>query len=101
MTLQFVGFEQRANTRRYIFTGVESRDAKRVFMMDLDMALLGKHHVSLQEGPRICYRMLSAALEAGGAAGEGAIPTMITGQDLVDFQAATAPLPNSKGRPRR
>jgi cold shock CspA family protein len=59
--LQYVGFEQTGNTRAYRFRRISRGEETREFIVSADLALFVKHRVSIQEGPALSLRLLSAS----------------------------------------
>lgn len=64
MHLEYMGFEQDANIRKYIFHRIAHGEETKVFVLGADLALFRRNHVGLQEGPAMCVRVLMAELEA-------------------------------------
>ena len=63
MQLQYMGFEQAENIRKYIFHRIAHGEETKVFEVSTDLALFRRNHVGLQEGPALCLRMLTGNLE--------------------------------------
>ena len=61
--LRYRGFDQAQNVRSYKFDAVRSGDAIQHFVVTVDLALLLKHHIGVQEGPVLCLQKLAADLE--------------------------------------
>ncbi len=67
MHFVYQGFTQEGGRRCFLFQGIQERDPISVFSIEIDLALLAKNHVLVQEGPMFCLQLLSAALLAGPA----------------------------------
>jgi hypothetical protein len=63
MQLRYMGFDQAKNIREYKFDGVAEDETTTRFVVNADLALFGRYHVGLQEGPALCLKKLSADLE--------------------------------------
>ena len=60
--LRFLGFDQAAGVRRYRFDSVaQGRSVQH--LVTVDLALLLKHRVAVQEAPALCLRKLAADLK--------------------------------------
>ncbi len=67
MQLLYMGFEQKQNIRQFVFHKMAHGEETKVFEVSIDLALLLRNHVSLQEGPALCLCVLRAELESAGA----------------------------------
>jgi hypothetical protein len=61
--LRFIGFTQAASVRTYQFEAVTRGYPARQFSVTVDVTLLLKHHVGVQDAPALCLRKLSADLK--------------------------------------
>jgi hypothetical protein len=61
--LRYAGFDQAQNVRSYKFDDVTSGQSVRQFVVTVDLELLLKHHVGVQEVPILCLRKLVADLK--------------------------------------
>jgi hypothetical protein len=65
--LQYLGFTHDGNVRIYRFRRVARGEEAREFIVNVDLALFAKHHVSLQEGPALSLQRLSSeAIDPAG-----------------------------------
>ena len=96
MQLRYMGFDQHDNTRAYKFDGVEAGHLVEHLVITADLTLFLKHHVSIQEGPDLCARKLTADL-----AGIGPHDHQLTNEDLLAFVAARADEEAHKAELRR
>lgn len=60
--LRYTGFHQSANVRTYSFAEHTSRDSAKYFVT-VDVALLLKHRIGVQEGPALCLGKLITDLK--------------------------------------
>lgn len=62
--LRYTGFNQAGSIRSYGFDAVASGHPVQHFIVTVDLALLLKHHIGVQEAPALCLRKLGADLKA-------------------------------------
>lgn len=65
MHFVYQGFTQDGGKRCFLFQGIEERDPISVFSIEVDLALLAKNQVLVQEGPMFCLQLLTSACLAG------------------------------------
>jgi hypothetical protein len=65
MEFVLAGFRQDNNVRRYAFEAVDSNRRRVEFTVGVDLTLVRKHHIPMQELPLLC-RMLLADYQEGG-----------------------------------
>ena len=59
-------FSQDENIRTYIFQGIaDDRKTRTEFSVEVDLTLLHKHGIPLQEVPPLCCRLLASDAEVG------------------------------------
>lgn len=63
--LQYLGFTHEGNVRIFRFRRVCRGEEAREFIVNVDLALFAKHHVSLQEGPALSLQCLSSEADGG------------------------------------
>jgi hypothetical protein len=61
---RYAGFEQNHNVRVYKFEYVPEKASVARFVVSVNMELFLKHGITIQEGPTLCARKLSANIEA-------------------------------------
>jgi hypothetical protein len=83
MQLRYLGFDQSQNARSYRFDITEKGLATRQCTVIVDLVLFRTHHVSIQDGPNLCAKKLTADLE-GASDGEH----QLTADDLRAFAEA-------------
>jgi hypothetical protein len=69
MDLRYMGFQQAGNIRSYRFDALASGNAVQHFVVNVDLALMLKHRIGVQEAPSLCLRKLTADLR--GVPGTG------------------------------
>ena len=107
MQLLYRGFSQQANVRSYHFERAlpaeRAQKAERyvTFEMNADLSLLARYHIPLQDGPALCLRILTAALD--GAEGEEAPfdSYAVTTEDLAGIEAERKAVEDEKAVRRR
>ncbi|MGC9971649.1 MAG: hypothetical protein ABSE56_13790 [Bryobacteraceae bacterium] len=62
--LRYAGFNQAENIRSFRFDAVACGHPIRRFVVTVDLALMLKHHIGVQEAPALCLRKLAADLKA-------------------------------------
>lgn len=62
--LRYAGFKQVANIRSFRFDAVACGHPIRGFVVKVDLALMLKHNIGVQEAPALCLRKLAADLKA-------------------------------------
>ena len=62
--LRYTGFNQAENIRRYRFDALACGHPVQQFVVAVDLALMLKHHIGVQEAPALCLRKLAADLKA-------------------------------------
>lgn len=67
--LRYAGFNQADNLRSYCFDAVACGHPVRHFIVTVDLALMLKHRIGVQEAPMLCLRKLAADLRALPASG--------------------------------
>jgi hypothetical protein len=53
-----VSFEQRNNIRQYSFSGRTEEGQRHEFLVDVDLGLIRRHRIPMQEIPLLCCRLL-------------------------------------------
>ena len=96
MQLRYMGFDQTKNIREYKFDGLAAGETAKHFVISADLALFATYHVGLQEGPALCFKKLSADLEALQQ-----LPHELTGGDLNAHVLARATAAERKTSSRK
>ncbi len=65
MHFAYQGFTHEGNRRCFTFRGVEELSPPVIFSIQIDLALLFRNRVPMQEGPAFCLQMLTRASLAG------------------------------------
>lgn len=86
LDVRYIGFDQAQGVRKYKFAAVADGQSARRFIVTVDVALLLKHHVAVQELPALCLRKLVADLEASPESR----PHELGNDDLLAFALSRA-----------
>jgi hypothetical protein len=65
MQFTYEGFTHFGDKRCFLFKGVEERNPVSAFSIEIDLPLLVKNRVSVQEGPMFCLQLLTNASLVG------------------------------------
>jgi hypothetical protein len=65
MHFSYDGFTQHGDRRCFLFRGVEERNPVILFSIEVDLPLLVKSRVPVQDGPMFCLQLLTAASVGG------------------------------------
>ena len=65
MHFAYQGFTQEGDRRCFTFRGIEELSPPAVFSIEVDLPLLFRNRVPMQEGPAFCLQMLTTASLAG------------------------------------
>ncbi|MCC7174348.1 MAG: hypothetical protein IT159_04055 [Bryobacterales bacterium] len=84
--LRYTGFHQAAGVRSYRFDAAGSGRQAQHYVVKVDMALLAKHGVSIQDAPALCLQKLAADLKAV----RGPLGHELDGDDLAAHVALRA-----------
>jgi hypothetical protein len=57
-------FHQQRNLRRYVFDGISADRKRQPFAVDVDLTLVHKYAIPLQELPLLCRRLLEGSIQA-------------------------------------
>ena len=96
--LRYSGFDQRHNTRYYVFQYSVPGEKARPVVVTADIPLLVKHHVRIQDGPDLCLHTLMSEVGGLDLSQTGALRRALTVQDLLAY-LASQPQPSAiKGK---
>lgn len=84
--LRYAGFEQLANVRTYLFDAIAPGNPFQRFAITVDLALLVKHHVGIQDAPALCLHKLGEDLKASREPGRHELAD----DDLLAFVSSRA-----------
>jgi hypothetical protein len=97
-TLRYSGFDQRDNTRHYVFQyRVSAGEKARPIVVSAEIPLLVKHHVRIQDGPELCLRTLMPEIAGFDLSQTGALRRVLRAEDLLAY-LASQPAPAVKGK---
>ena len=63
---RYMGFDQANAVRTFRFERTFVGEAAELFTVSMDLALFAKYHITLQEGPGLCSRLLTLELDVAG-----------------------------------
>lgn len=86
LDLRYAGFTQAENVRSYRFESVARGGSAQHFVVAVDLALMLKHHIGVQEAPTLCLRKLAADLKTLPDAGQHELGD----EDLCAYASARA-----------
>ncbi len=85
MEFVLTGFRQDNNVRRYTFQGIADDRKRSEFTVGVDLALIRKHRIPMQELPLLCRCLLQ-----GQPLDEVAGPLMFTENDMLGYSSRRA-----------
>lgn len=97
-SLRYSGFDQRDNTRFYVFQYCMPGEKSRPIVVSAEIPLLVEHHVRIQDGPALCLHTLMLENHGFDLSQTGAPKRVLTAQDLVAYLAS---LPVPVVKPKR
>lgn len=65
MHFAYQGFTHKGDTRHFLFASIDKDNPHSAFSIEIELALLTKVRVSVQEGPMFCLQLLSRASQNG------------------------------------
>ena len=65
MHFAYQGFTHKGDTRQFLFASIDKDNPHNAFLIEIELALLTKVRVSVQEGPMFCLQLLSKASQNG------------------------------------
>ncbi len=65
MHFTYQGFTHKGDRRCFTFRGIEELSSPVIFSIEIDLALLFRNRIPVQEGPAFCLQMLTTASLAG------------------------------------
>ena len=96
-SLRYSGFEQRDNTRYYLFQYCVPGEKGKPIVVSAEIPLLVQHHVRIQDGPALCLHILASENQGFDLSQTGAPKRVLTAQDLLAY-LASLPVPVTKGK---
>lgn len=84
MEFMLTGFRQDNNVRRYTFQGIDADRKRSEFTVGVDLSLVRKHRIPMQELPLLCRGLLQ-----GRPLGDAA-PLMYTEKDMLGYTVKRA-----------
>jgi hypothetical protein len=96
-SLRYSGFDQRDNTRHYVFQYCVPGEKARSIVVSAEIPLLVQHHVRIQDGPALCLHALTLEVHGFDPSQIGLPPRVLTAKDLAAY-LASLPVPAIKGK---
>lgn len=90
MHFAYDGFKHDGGKRSFLFRRVEAGTLRSVFAIDVEMALLARNGVTVQDAPLFCLRMLWSALESSESALDKFHHYELGQEDFRELQAERA-----------
>ena len=87
MHFAYDGFTHIEDRRRFVFRSIDQYIPTSVFHIEVEMALLAKNRVPMQEAPMLCLELLKSASAAGPSFLERFHECRIFAEDLRPFLA--------------
>ena len=97
MSIRYSGFDQRDNTRSYVFQYIVLGEKARPIVVSAEIPLFLQHHIRIQDGPALC---LHALMSENGMdfSQTGTLQRRLTAQDVLAY-IASQPVPaQAKGK---
>lgn len=82
MHFAYDGFKQSGNNRCFLFRGIEKYTTVSAFSIGIDLRLLLRNRVLIQEGPMFCCRLLTEAALAGSTSLDKLHNYEVVGEDF-------------------
>jgi len=96
-SLRYSGFDQKDNTRYYVFQYCMPGEKARPIVVSADIPLLVAHHVRIQDGPALCLHTLMLENQGSDLVQTSLPKRVLTAQDLLAY-LASLPVPVVKGK---
>src|SRR5579864_1586837 len=96
-SLRYSGFDQRNNTRFYLFQYCMPGEKSKPIVVSAEIPLLVQHHVRIQDGPALCLHALMLEVQGFDPSQIGLPPRVLTAKDLLAY-LASLPVPAIKGK---
>jgi hypothetical protein len=98
MSIRYSGFDQRNDTRSYVFQYLVLGEKARPIVVSAEIALFLTHHVRIQDGPALCLHTLMSETSGVDLSQAGTLQRQLTAQDVLAY-LASQPLPaQAKGK---
>ena len=107
MQLVYMGFTQEAALRCFHFQRVLSQSRlsslpkSELFTLKADMSLFMRYRIPVQEGPALCFRILTSALEGIEEGADTPLSWAITSEHLSSFASARTTLEEARAARRK
>ena len=98
MSIRYSGFDQRDNTRSYVFQYLVLGEKARPIVVTAEIPLFLEHHIRIQDGPALCLHTLMSEMNGLDLSQVGTLQRRLTAQDVLAY-LASQPLPSpAKGK---
>ena len=91
-SIRYSGFDQRNDTRSYVFQYLVLGEKARPIVVSAEIALFLAHHVRIQDGPALCLHTLMSETNGVDLSQAGTLQRRLTAQDVLAY-LASRPLP--------
>jgi hypothetical protein len=88
--LRYSGFDQRDNTRSYVFQYLVPGEKSRPIVVSAEIPLLIEHHIRIQDGPALCLHTLTLEMQGFDLSRTGTLRRVLSSQDLLAYLASQA-----------
>jgi len=95
--MRYVGFDHKGNLRCYRFEFTSPGQEMQAIVFQIDLGLLTKHHLAIQDGPNLCRHVLAAQHIDSGSSVVRMREFLLTDLDISAYQQSL-PLSSSKSR---
>lgn len=82
MRFAYEGFTQDGDRRCFLFQGIEEHSPRNIFSVEVELQLLVKNRVPVQDGPMFCLQLLTTASVGGSGYLDKFINYRVVSEDL-------------------
>ena len=98
MSIRYSGFDQRDNTRSYVFQYIVLGEKAKPIVVSADIPMLLQHKVRIQDGPALCLYTLMLAINDVDFSQTGTLRRLVTVEDVVAYLASLPRPSEPKGK---
>jgi hypothetical protein len=98
MSIRYSGFDQRNDTRSYVFQYLVLGEKARPIVVSAEIALFLTHHVRIQDGPALCLHTLMSETNGVDLSQAGTLQRQLTAQDVLAYLASQPVPAQAKGK---
>ena len=92
MSIRYSGFDQRDNTRSYVFQYIVLGEKAKPIVVTVEIPLFLTHQIRIQDGPALCLHTLMLEINGLDFPPTGTLRRQLTAQDVLAY-LASRPLP--------